>query len=85
MFASIAFEGERETGKTVKSEEKCKMEKTDRKLWRGRSGGVCGYPRGDRKFLGNFSMISGRFPTIYRKFPGSRGMSPVTESHMLKR
>ena len=45
----------------------------------GRGGwDVCGYPRGDRKFLENFPMISGKVPTIYRKFPGSRGMSPAT-------
>ena len=41
-------------------------------------GGVWGYPRDDRKFLGNFPMISGKFSEISRKFPGSRGMSPVT-------
>ena len=47
--------------------------------------GVWGYPRGDRKFLGNFPMISGKFPEISWKFPGSRGMSLVTKSHILKR
>ena len=46
--------------------------------WVGGWGGVCGYPRGDRKFMGNFPMISGKFSEISRKFPGSRGMSPVT-------
>ena len=35
-----------------------------------------GVGRGDRKFLGNILMISG-------KFPGSREMSLVTKSHTL--
>ena len=53
-------------GKTAESEEECKMEKKIRE----------GVGRGDRKFLGNILMISG-------KFPGSREMRPVTKSHTL--
>ena len=45
----------------------------------GRGMGVGrGYPRGDRKFPDNFGKVPHNL-FEYRKFPGSRGMSPVTD------
>ena len=52
---------------SVESEEKHKMEKTDRKLYRegvDRGWGVWGNPMGDRNFLGISCMISGKSSEI---------------------
>ena len=58
------------------------MEKTDSK---GEGGRGMGVSQGLPEFFGNPPMISGKFLGNSRNIPGSRGMSPVTESCILKR